>query len=147
MTCPAQARFSASVLSMLSARPKRRRGRKQELSAYVNFWMARAAALLLAPPPARPNAPNGREGGLGSRDDPGRQRGGIGGGGIGGGAWGGLELRPSLLAADAMPSGGAASVMLALERAGEANLVRMLMHATHTERCHARSGARRRGGV
>ncbi len=33
---------------MLSARPKRRAGRKQELSAYVNFWMAQAG---------RPRAP------------------------------------------------------------------------------------------
>ena len=32
----------SQVASMLSARPKRRAGRKQELSAYVNFWMAQA---------------------------------------------------------------------------------------------------------
>lgn len=37
------------TLCLCTARPKRRTGRKQDASAYLQFWMARAATLLLNP--------------------------------------------------------------------------------------------------
>ena len=44
-----RARFAAALGTVLSCRPLRRKGRNQPLSAYLRFWMARAATLVLNP--------------------------------------------------------------------------------------------------
>ena len=46
---PRWSRVSASFRSMTAARPQRRAGRHQPLSAYLRFWMAYASSLLLNP--------------------------------------------------------------------------------------------------
>lgn len=43
------ARLSAAVSAMIDARPQRRAGRNQPLSAYLRFWMALASTQLLNP--------------------------------------------------------------------------------------------------
>jgi len=45
----AQVKFAAAVEEMLAARPRRRSGRTQRLSAYSRYWMARATTMLLNP--------------------------------------------------------------------------------------------------
>lgn len=43
------ARLSSAIEAMAAARPQRRAGRNQPLSAYLRFWMAQASTLLLNP--------------------------------------------------------------------------------------------------